>query len=62
MRTCGQDIDYRHKIMKMDGRKRHGVHMKNFVGTRFAVIAFKNYDERIVEELWLIMRRGGMEV
>ena len=47
IKTCGEVIDYRHKIIKMDGRLNHEVVKDNFKGTRFAVIAYKNYDERI---------------
>lgn len=47
IRTCGKDINYRHRIIKMDGRLDHEVVMEKFEGTRFAVIAYKGYDERI---------------
>lgn len=47
IRTCGKDINYRHRIIKMDGRLDHEVVMEEFEGIRFAVIAYKGYDERI---------------
>lgn len=41
------DVDYRHKVVKFDGRIPHEVVMDDdFEGERFSVIWFKNYDSR----------------
>ena len=41
-----KDVDYRHKVVKFDGRLPHEVVFNNFTGERFAVIFYKNYDSR----------------
>ena len=55
IRTCGKDINYRHRVVKMDGRLGHEVVTEEFKGTRFAVIAYKAYDERITEPTPILM-------
>ena len=42
-----QDFDYRHKVLKMDGRNYHELVSKKFEGERFTVIWYKHYDHRM---------------
>ena len=44
-----QDFDYRHKMLKMDGRNYHELITNNFEGERFTVIWYKHYDHRMTQ-------------
>jgi hypothetical protein len=44
-----QDFDYRHKILKLDGRNYHELVTNNFQGERFTVIWYKVYDHRMTQ-------------
>ena len=56
IRTCGMDINYRHKIIRMDGRLDHEVVKHHFKGTRYSIIAYKNYDKRIIEPTPILLK------
>ena len=44
------DFDYRHKVLKMDGRLPHELILDGFEGDRFTIIWYKNYDSRQTKE------------
>ena len=44
-----QDFDYRHKILKLDGRNSHELITTGFQGERFTVIWYKGYDHRMAQ-------------
>ena len=50
-----QTMDYRRKILKMDGRVPHRV--KRFEGTRYSVIFYKLFDRRYPTE-WPVLKRA----
>ena len=50
------DINYCHKIIRMDGRLDHEVVKHHFKGTRYSIIAYKNYDKRIIEPTPILLK------